>query len=220
MNNALGAALLMAALPAAALNVGEISSFLYSDNSTLGKTISNPTDSGRLITIHLDRLSSPLADGQPIPMETPGEVLLTPASLLLPAHASEVVRFFYRGPVDDRERYYRIVWFDQALSDAPGQASGRRAVATASARIGTLLVIAPRRIAYGYQFAGQTLTNTGNATLRIVAWGPCAHPAEGSACKEHYFLMPARSRRFTRVNLADSQARVALWQGEQFVSVK
>lgn len=107
--------------PAQALDVGDISSFMNSDSSTLSKTIKNSTDSGRLINIRLERLSSPLDDGQVISMDKPDELLLTPASLLLPAQASEVIRFFYKGPADEKERYYRIVWFDQALSDAQRQ---------------------------------------------------------------------------------------------------
>lgn len=131
--------------PARALDVGDISSFMNSDSSTLSKTIQNSTDSGRLINIRLERLSSPLDDGQVIAMDKPDELLLTPASLLLPAQASEVIRFFYKGPADEKERYYRIVWFDQALSDAQRDNANRSAVATASARIGTILVVAPRR---------------------------------------------------------------------------
>ena len=84
--------------PAQALDVGDISSFMNSDSSTLSKTIQNSTDSGRLINIRLERLSSPLDDGQVIAMDKPDELLLTPASLLLPAQASEVIRFFYKGP--------------------------------------------------------------------------------------------------------------------------
>ena len=91
--------------PAQALDVGDISSFMNSGSSTLSKTIKNSTDSGRLINIHLERLSSPLDGGQVIPMDKPDEVLLTPASLLLPAQASDVIRFFYKGPADDKERY-------------------------------------------------------------------------------------------------------------------
>ena len=212
--------LLSTMTPALALDVGDISSFMNSDSSTLSKEIKNTTDSGRLINIHMERLSSPLDGGKVIPMDKQDEILLTPASLLLPAKASDVIRFFYKGPADDKERYYRIVWFDQALSDAQRNGSAHSAVATASARIGTILVVAPRKVNYRYQYANGTLTNTGNATLRILAYGPCLKPADGKDCKENYFLMPGKERRFTRVNVADKKGRVALWQGEQFVPVK
>ena len=212
--------LLSTMTPALALDVGDISSFMNSGSSTLSKEIKNTTDSGRLIKIHMERLSSPLDGGKVIPMDKQDEILLTPASLLLPAKASDVIRFFYKGPADDKERYYRIVWFDQALSDAQRNGSTRSAVATASARIGTILVVAPRKANFRYQYANGTLVNTGNATLRILAYGPCLKPADGKECKENYFLMPGKERRFTRVNVADKKGRVALWQGEQFVPVK
>lgn len=212
--------LLAGVSPAQALDVGDISSFMNSGSSTLSKEIKNTTDSGRLINIHMERLSSPLDGGKVIPMDKQDEILLTPASLLLPAKASDVIRFFYKGPADDKERYYRIVWFDQALSDAQRNGSTRSAVATASARIGTILVVAPRKANFRYQYANGTLVNTGNATLRILAYGPCLKPADGKECKENYFLMPGKERRFTRVNVADKKGRVALWQGEQFVPVK
>ena len=212
--------LLSTMTPALALDVGDISSFMNSESSTLSKEIKNTTDSGRLINIHMERLSSPLDGGKVIPMDKQDEILLTPASLLLPAKASDVIRFFYKGPADDKERYYRTVWFDQALSDAQRNGSTRSAVATASARIGTILVVAPRKANFRYQYANGTLVNTGNATLRILAYGPCLKPADGKECKENYFLMPGKERRFTRVNVADKKGRVALWQGEQFVPVK
>lgn len=212
--------LLSTMTPALALDVGDIFSFMNSGSSTLSKEIKNTTDSGRLINIHMERLSSPLDGGKVIPMDKQDEILLTPASLLLPAKASDVIRFFYKGPADDKERYYRIVWFDQALSDAQRNGSTRSAVATASARIGTILVVAPRKANFRYQYANGTLVNTGNATLRILAYGPCLKPADGKECKENYFLMPGKERRFTRVNVADKKGRVALWQGEQFVPVK
>ncbi|WP_159871835.1 MULTISPECIES: hypothetical protein [unclassified Raoultella] len=211
---------LCAIMPARALDVGDISSFMNSDSSVLSKEIKNTTDSGRLINIHMERLSSPLDGGNVIAMESQDEVLLTPASLLLPAKSSDVIRFFYKGPTDDKERYYRIVWFDQALSDAQRNGAARSAVATASARIGTILVVAPRKVNYRYQYANGTLVNSGNATLRILAYGPCLKPADGKECKENYYLMPGKERRFTRVNVADKKGRVALWQGEQFVPVK
>ena len=95
-------ALLFSGYHRPALDVGDIFIVMNSDSSTLSKTIQNSTDSGRLINIRLERLSSPLDDGQVIAMDKPDELLLTPASLLLPAQASEVIRFFYKGPADEK----------------------------------------------------------------------------------------------------------------------
>lgn len=100
-------------------------------------------------------------------MSSRDEMLLSPASLILPANASDVIRFTTR-PNDARERYYRIVWFDQALSEAGQNSARRNAVATTSARIGTILVVAPRQDRFAYQFANGRIKTP--ATPRSKWW--------------------------------------------------
>lgn len=206
--------------PTWALDVGEITSFIYSNSNTLSKEISNPSTSGRLININIVRITSPLPDGKIIPMESKDEILLTPTSVLLPAKSNEIIRFFYKGPEDDKERYYRIIWFDQSLSETQQNDSQRSAVATASARISTILVVAPRQIRYNHQFVDGKIVNTGNATLRIIAYGPCLKPTQEGECKENYYLLPGKSRSFSRVDISKENGRIAFWQAEHFYPVK
>lgn len=213
--------LMLSLLPSVhALNVGEISSFMESDNSRLSKEIKNTTDSGRLINIRVERISSPLESGTVIPMESQDEILMSPASLILPGNASDIIRFYYKGPNDDKERYYRIIWLDQALSGIEKNSATRSAVATTSARIGTILVVAPRKDNFNYRFINNKIENTGNSTFKTVAYGKCNQPSNLNDCKEDYFVMPGMSFGFSRVNISDKKSRVALWHGEQFIPVK
>lgn len=207
-------------MPAYALDIGDISSFMYSDSSVISKEIKNSTNTGRLINIRVERITNPLEGGRIIPMESKNELLLTPGSLLLPANSNETIRFFYNGPTDKKERYYRILWSDQSLSEGKRSNAKRHAVATASALISSILVVAPRKANYEYKYSTGKITNPGNATLRIIAYGPCLKPTDGESCKENYYLMPGKSRTFTRVNVADKNGRVAFWQENHFVSVK
>ncbi|AHG20865.1 hypothetical protein Z042_15590 [Chania multitudinisentens RB-25] len=203
-----------------ALDVGAISSFMHSDSAILSKEIKNTTDNGRLVNIKVERISNPSESGTVIPMETKDEMLLSPASLMMPANASDVIRFYYKGPEDNKERFYRITWLDQALSDAGQNTAKRNAVATTSARIGTILVVTPRKAQFSHQFANGTLTNTGNATFKMVAYGACKDKKNGSSCKENYFVMPGRERTLAKVDINDKKSHVALWYGEQFIQVK
>ncbi|SMB28821.1 hypothetical protein SPRA44_220031 [Serratia proteamaculans] len=216
------AALLLLSLshPVFALDVGEISSFMHSDSARLSKEIKNTTDSGRLVNIKIERISSPLESGTVVPMGSKDEMLLSPTSLILPANARDVIRFYYKGPADGQERYYRIVWFDQALSDVGQNSARRNAVATTSARIGTILVVAPRQDQFNYQFADGQIKNTGNATFKVVAYGNCRSKKDGNDCKENYFVMPGKARGFSKVDVNDKKGRVALWHGDQFIPVK
>ncbi|HEJ9095287.1 hypothetical protein [Serratia odorifera] len=213
--------LLLPLSPAAfALDVGEISAFMHSDQARLTKEIKNTTDSGRLVNINVERITNPLESGQVMAMESKDEMLLSPASVMLPANAREVIRFYYNGPSDAQERYYRIVWFDQALSDAEENNARRNAVATTSARIGTILVVAPRQDRFDYQFTNGKIKNTGNATFKVVAYGTCRTNKTPEGCKENYFVMPGREKAFSRVDVNDKKGRVALWHGERFIPVK
>lgn len=203
-----------------ALDVGAISSFMHSDTATLSKEIKNTTDNGRLVNIKIERLSDPSESGTVIAMESKDEMLLSPASLMMPANATDLIRFYYKGPEDNKERYYRIVWFDQALTDAGQNTAKRNAVATTSARIGTILVVSPRKVQFNHQFANGKIKNTGNATFKMVAYGACRNKKDGSNCKENYFVMPGRDRSLTKVDINDKKSHVALWYGEQFIQVK
>lgn len=214
------ASLLLLCHPAMALDVGDISSFIPSEQSQLSKEIKNTTDSGRLVNIKIERISSPLDSGTVIPMATPDEMLLTPASMVLPANSNDVVRFYYKGPSDSQERYYRIIWFDQTLSEVGQNSSKRNAVATTSARIGTILVVAPRKDNFNYQYNQGLITNTGNATFKVVAYGPCLNKKESKDCKENYFVMPGKNRTFSKVDTENKKGHVGLWHGELFVPVK
>ncbi|MFX4315258.1 hypothetical protein F8O53_25680, partial [Enterobacter sp. 63] len=124
-----------------AINVGDITSIMTSEESSLSKEIINTTDSARYVSVTVKQLSSPLPGGVEMNLANPGELLSTPANLILPGDAKDVFRFFYKGPEDDKERYYRLQWIDEPVSESVATKAGKAATATASAEIGTILVV-------------------------------------------------------------------------------
>lgn len=76
-----------------AINVGDITSIMTSTESSLSKEITNTTDSARFVSVSVKQLSSPLADGVEIKPANNGELLSTPANLILPGQATDVFRF-------------------------------------------------------------------------------------------------------------------------------
>ncbi|CAM8681682.1 E coli common pilus chaperone EcpB [Kluyvera sp. M-M157-B] len=220
MNILLSLIILLMTFSSYALDVGDISSFIYSDASILSKEIKNNTDNGRFVNVSIQKISSPLEDGKIIQMDSPDEMLLSPASILIPSASTEVIHFFYKGPEDNQERYYRIFWQDQLLSEKHRDNARKSAVATVSAKISTLLIVAPRHADYRYKYQSGVISNAGNATLKVIAYGVCADNSAKHDCKEDYYLMPGRERVFTHVNVNDPKGHVALWQAQQFVPVK
>ncbi|WP_447079169.1 EcpB family pilus assembly chaperone [Shewanella algae] len=204
-----------------AVNVGSVTTFIQPEQESVSKEIANPTDTARLILVSVAKISSPTEGGEVISMED-GELMLTPSRLLLPANARNNIRFFYNGPKDDNERYYRITWTDMALSEEQGSISSKIAIATASAMIGTILVVSPRIDRFSYKFfpSGQ-LKNTGNSSYRVIAYGPCINKeSDKEQCKENYNDMPNKVRQFKIVDVLDDKGHVAIWHGDRFISVK
>ncbi|WP_342059254.1 EcpB family pilus assembly chaperone [Aeromonas sp. OTU364] len=201
-----------------AINVGAVTTFIDAGSQEVAKQIENGSDQARLVTISVTRITSPEEGGQEIPMEVSGELMLSPSRLMLPANARNNVRFFYKGPQDDKERYYRIRWLDTALSVDDQRNEHRQAVATTSAQIGTILVVTPRQHRFAYDLKDDTLTNRGNASYRTVAYGPCLKGEE--LCKETYYDLPGKQRRFRQVNMRDPKSHLGLWLGQEFVVIK
>ena len=144
-----------------AINVGSVTTFIDAGSQDVAKEIENGSAQARLVTISISRISSPEEGGQEIPMEVAGELMLSPSRLMLPAHAKNNVRFFYKGPQDGKERYYRIRWLDTALSMDDQSNNRRQAVATTSAQIGTILVVTPRQQHFAYNLQNGMLSNQG-----------------------------------------------------------
>lgn len=213
----LGVALLP--LASHAINVGPVTTFIDPGFNEVAREIENDTEQARLITVSVKRISSPEEGGREIVADVGGELLLSPSRLVLPAKGKNNVRFFYKGPADDKERYYRITWRDTALSLDERREAGRHATATTSAQIGTILVVSPRQSHFDYIFSNNTLINKGNASYRVVAYGVCIKdPRE--QCKETYYDLPGKQRKFKRVNVANEKSHIGLWFGKEFVVVK
>ena len=181
---------LVASFPGWAINVGEITSIMTSAESSV------------------KQLSSPLAGGVEIKPVNSGELLSTPANLILPGQAKDVFRFFYKGPADDLERYYRLQWIDEPVTESAETRANKMAVATASAEIGSR--------------NGDVITNTGNVSFRVIAYGACKDKArdQGRGCRERYYIMPGTKIKLQFTDISNSRSRIGIWHGKQFITVK
>ncbi len=104
MKDLLPLALLFSGIsPACALDVGDISSFMNSDSSTLSKHPKQHIDSGRLINIHTLNGSSPLLTTAGYRNGQAGMSYSHSASLLLPAPSQRSDPLLVKGPQMKRE---------------------------------------------------------------------------------------------------------------------
>lgn len=211
----------MTVFPAQAINVGEVTSLMAPERTTLAKEIYNNTDTARYVSVTVERLSSPMEDGVVIPMESKSELLSTPASLVMPGQSKENFRFFYKGPSDDKERYYRLSWVDEPITEYDVTQDSKRGQATTSAIIGTILVVAPRKERFDFKRQGDTVTNTGNSSFRVISYGPCRDKLKdiGKGCRERYYVMPGVSVKIKHTDLTNKKTRIGIWHDEKLISV-
>lgn len=191
------------------------------DSAILAKEIANPTDTARYVSVDVQRLSSPMAGGVVMPMESKSELLATPASLILPGQSKENFRFFYKGLEDNKERYYRLSWTDEPVTEYDGANTKKLGQATTSAIIGTILVVVSRRAHFDYTHKQGTVINTGNISFRVTFYGPCRDKSKdtGQGCRERYYLMPGVSAKISHTDLRDKKTRIGIWHGQQYINV-
>ncbi|CQD43310.1 hypothetical protein [Yersinia mollaretii] len=203
-----------------ALDVGEINVFIPTNTNKVTKEIKNTSNSGRFVRIEVEKISSPLASGQVIEMDSKNEILFTPANLVLPVGTDNLVTFIYNGPQDNIERYYRLVWTEESLNNNNPYLAGKSATITTSITLQTILVVSPRKEIFSHQLTKGKLTNTGNASYQVDAYGTCLDKSKTDTCKETYFVLPGNSQSFKLVDANDDKSHVVIWHNQEFTPAK
>ena len=207
---------------AAAVNVGDITSIMNSSDSMIAKDVENTTDVARYVGLKISRISSPLPNGKVIPMESEAEILSTPANLVLPGSAKDVFKIIYQGPVDQKERYYRLSWTDAPILKTEHDKNDKEAQATTSALINTIMVVAPRQEKFEYSYKNGVITNTGNVSFRIVATGQCVDSKKdigNKGCRERYYVMPNTSIKLKHVDMKSEKSHAGVWHNDKYVNI-
>ncbi|CAB5554003.1 hypothetical protein AB6F64_03750 [Providencia hangzhouensis] len=207
-----------------AVNVGNITEIISSDEDSLSKEIENTVDAARLVNLTIEKIDTPLEHGKVISTNDPNEILSTPANIILPGNARDVFKVIYNGPKDDKERYYRLNWKDDPISESGITKSSKSASATTSATISTILVVAPRIENFQYKYENQKVANLGNSSFRVVASGPCLpekiNLGSDGICKERYYLMPNLAVKLQLVDINNKKTSVGIWHKGDFIVVK
>ena len=207
-----------------AVNVGNITEIISSNEETLAKEIENTVNTARLVNLSIEKIDLPLDGGKVISVNDPNEILSTPANLILPGNAKDVFKIIYQGPKDDKERYYRLNWKDDPIGESGVTQSSKSASATTSATISTILVVTPRIEKFNYKYSDFVVSNLGNSSFRVVASGPCliAKQKEGvdGICRERYYLMPNLAVTLKLVDLNNKKSSVGIWHQGEFIVVK
>ena len=215
--------LLFASSSALAINVGKVTTIIPANADTTAKEIKNEADSVRIVSISAQRISSPMDEGIVINPEKVDELLLTPTRMVMPAGTSNIVKFYYHGNADNKERYYRITFIDEGVSEDLDNGSQKNGKGMTRAVVSTILVVQPRDKKIDFVYVAGKMTNKGNTSFRVNATGTCLKPNPESPttpCTKNFYLMPGTSRAIDDINVTDNHFHLGIWDLKQFIPVK
>jgi P pilus assembly chaperone PapD len=215
--------LLFVSSSALAINVGKVTTIIPANADTTAKEIKNEADSVRIVSISAQRISSPMDEGIVINPEKVDELLLTPTRMLMPAGTSNIVKFYYHGNADNKERYYRITFVDEGVSEDLDNGSQKNGKGMTRAVVSTILVVQPREKKIDFVYVAGKMTNKGNTSFRVNATGTCLKPnpeSPSTPCTKNFYLMPGTSRAIDDINVTDNHFHLGIWDQKQFIPVK
>lgn len=174
-----------------AVNIGNNTFILESDKDFVSKRIVNDTQRNNMYFISIVELDRPGTKEQRT-KPADGQILFSPKKKVLPAGADDYFRFYYAGPKDGKERYYRVDFLEIPLMTLVEKNSGKNLSLTPQITLSGILVVQPRQLNFQYDFDSRSglIRNTGNAYFKVVLTEGC----DGKE-KEFAYVRPGESYR-------------------------
>lgn len=203
-------ALLLVALFLPRANAIYLDSTIYemaSDASFISKRIVNDGSKQNLYGIAAVKIDRPGAGGEHRERIANGELLFAPLSFSLSPGGGEFFKIFYRGPQDDKERYYRILFKEMPMLLFPEQRGGKKSEAVPAVAMETILVVRPRKISFGYSLdeSRGVVKNTGNTFFKLIVHKGCHSPDDEA---KMIYLLPGE--KFESASLKEQNKNLLL----------
>lgn len=172
-----------------AISVGTLTFSMPADNTFVAKRVLNNNPSARLYQISIVEIDRP-GENETRARPTDGELLFAPRQLLLQPGEGDYFKFYYHGPQDNRERYYRVS-FREIPTHSRTENRGARSSISADPIIimETILVVRPREVHFEWHYdpLKGSVSNTGNTWFKLIVKPGCRSTEDEG---ETWYLRP------------------------------
>ncbi|WP_241571675.1 hypothetical protein [Rosenbergiella nectarea] len=174
------------------ISIGELTFSLAPEKKFLSKLIINNNASTRLYRVSISRIVSPLSkeiNTQPVE----GEILFSPRQFTLQSGESEYFKFYYNGPKDERERYYRISFREiPIINHVQRNMKGDKLNMDPVIVLDAIFIVRPRKVNFKWIYDRDkgTLGNIGNTWFKVLIKPGCNTTEEEG---ETWYLLPGES---------------------------
>ncbi|SEK76765.1 P pilus assembly protein, chaperone PapD [Kosakonia sacchari] len=153
-----------------AISVGDMTFSMPAEKNMVAKYVVNNNKSARLYRVDVRSIDRP-GEKEISSRAADGELLFTPRQITLQPGESNFFKFFYHGPADDKERYYRVSFQEIPPQNRTTRLSSKGAVGMMPViTMDTILVVRPRKIHFEWDFERQKgrFENSGNTWFRLI----------------------------------------------------
>lgn len=142
-----------------------------------------------LYSVNAFEIQKPGPNEESISQSINGELLYAPLNFTLEPKEMKYFKLYYRGPSDEKERYYRIAFQEvpfSLMSYAPPNNMGNF---LPSIVVDTVLVVRPRKLDLKYKIdeGKGVIVNTGNTYFKVIAHKTCNPVDDDSTTR---YLLP------------------------------
>ncbi|QCZ39101.1 hypothetical protein FGL54_12750 [Enterobacter cloacae] len=135
--------------------------------------IKNDTSVRQNYTISLIQVDVPKEHGKETEIKD-GEVMFSPKQLTLESGERAGFKFYYTGPHDSKERYYRVKFTETPLQARVVMSKGQRIQSDVVVSLEAILIVRPWTRHFDYTFSNGVVSNTGNTWFKYVSSQGCS----------------------------------------------
>ena len=178
------------------------------DKDFVSRPIYNDTDRTNLYNISAWKIDRPGNGGENKISDQDLEILWAPLKFSLAPLQTDYFKLYYRGPKDDKERYFRVVFKEIPLRLYPLQKTGSNLNVLPVTSMSTILVVRPRKIKLAYKVDEQKgiIENTGNTFFRVIIQKGCEGDDESST---QFYMLPGEKYQDKSVSVTNRKFIVA-----------
>ena len=134
----------------------------------------NDTSVRQNYTVSLIQVDVPKEHGKETEIKD-GEVMFSPKQLTLESGERAGFKFYYTGPHDSKERYYRVKFTETPLQARVVMSKGQRIQSDVVVSLEAILIVRPWTRHFDYTFSNGVVSNTGNTGLNMSLLRDVAH---------------------------------------------
>ncbi|HDZ8847780.1 TPA: fimbria/pilus periplasmic chaperone [Aeromonas veronii] len=194
-----------------AMDIGSMTASMDPKEDFLVRTLANMSLSPKVYEVELEKINDPTDHGATIPT-VQGELLFAPRRFTLHARRTQNVKFYYNGPADAQERYYRITFTESPVAQVDdGSQTQHRGTVEVKLALQSILVVRPRQVRFEYQLdpAKGSITNTGNTYFEFMIKKGCEQPDHEAESK---YLLPGESYQNSKIGKTGNQHMIIYQQ--------